>query len=473
MLSEKNLIQKHILPLQGIALSVPLAVYAYMGLFSRYIADDYCHSALVQNNTLSAAIQQHYLAFSNRYMILIVPFITDLFGVRGQSYLPGTMIVLWVLALYWLFSEVSLATKFNWSKIFRFVLAAMLAFFTILQAPNHYQSIYWEASSINRFVPLVLTTFLLTSTFYVIRKYGAQGKNLGWAALYFVLTFLIGGFDEMNDVLIFAIAFLALIGTFIWAPKGQKRTFQFWLFGSIFAASLVSMAVMSQSPGIAWRVGEAPRFMVFLGRIFTYPIDFIVDTFRTMPVPTAVLSAGTFAIFALINEKMAFSKRTLALLIIAAPVLLYGILLVNFAPSAYAQAYPAERALLGAQAVMTLALMAVSAFAAQFVSNTFKNQRAEFLLVSFLIVFSLYPLRAAWQTFNGLDHYRERATAWDERDAYIRAEAARGVQDIIVTEFDSLHGIKELDEKPNHWVNRCAAEYYGVETITAVLPENE
>ena len=153
-----------------------------------------------------------------------------------------------------------------------------------------------------------------------------------------------------------------------------------------------------------------------------------------------------------------------------APFLLYGILLVNFAPSAYAQAYPADRALLGAQALMTLLLIVEGSLLGSFFAERISAIGFQYLLLLFLIFSSLYPLRAAWLTAKRLDFYRERAVAWDVRDAQIRAEVADGVTEIIITEFDSLHGIKEIDENSNYWVNRCAAVYYGVEKITAVLP---
>lgn len=470
---------KYALILNALSLSLALAAYAYFGFFSRYIGDDYCHSGLLKVYGFWNAVIHHFMTFSNRYMILIVPYLTDFFGVRGQSYLPALMVVLWVIALFWVFAEIAKALSYDWSRLLVFLFAGLLAFFTILQAPNRYQSIYWEASSINRFVPLVLSTFLFASVLLVVRKHSDSKHSLMWSILYFILTFLIGGFDEMNDVLIFAIAFLVFPAIFIWHAKDQKRSISLWVVGSILIASLLSVGVMTLSPGIGWRVKQEPAFFVFLQRIFTYPLDFMIDVLRRQPIPSILVLLVSLLIFFLIyiDEQKKLTKETerkLLGIILVAPVILYSLLLVNFAPSAYAQAYPADRALLGAQALMTCLLFLEGALSGFFLSQL--AQRAlpalpvRYLALLLLALASLYPLRAAWQTIHTFEFYRQRAAAWDMRDAQIRADVDAGLTEITVTELDSLHGIKEIDSDPAHWVNRCAARYYGVETISATLP---
>ena len=96
-----------------------------------------------------------------------------------------------------------------------------------------------------------------------------------------------------------------------------------------------------------------------------------------------------------------------------------------------------------------------------------KSTYLKYFLLLTLAIFSLYPLRAAQKTFNTIDFYRQRATAWDLRDDKIRSAVASGEMNIHIQEFDSIHIVKELDSDPNHWINRCAARYYGVDSISA------
>jgi hypothetical protein len=64
----------------------------------------------------------------------------------------------------------------------------------------------------------------------------------------------------------------------------------------------------------------------------------------------------------------------------------------------------------------------------------------------------------------------QRAFLWDGRDAQIRNLQAQGEKEVTVQALDSLAGILELQENPGHWVNRCAAGYYGLESLRAVQP---
>ena len=475
---EKNLFNLT-LQLNTLAASIALAVYAYFGLFSRYLADDYCHSELVKNNAFFDAVQHHYITFSNRYMILAVPYLTDKFGPRGQSFLPAIMILLWVIALFWLLRELRVALKQTWNNLTLFLLASLITFFTILQAPDRYQSIYWEASSINRLVPLVLAIFLFASLLTLLRKGDAEKKTLQWSLFYFVITFLIGGFDEMNDSLIFAISFLSLVGIFLWMKKSQKRTAALWLLGSTFLASLVSMLLMVVAPHNAARITNPPTLLVFIGRILTYPKNFILDSTLTIfPLPTLLSFLVSFLIFSLLYTKTEkVTQKQQWTVFFLAPIILYALLIVNFSPSAYAQAYPANRALLGARFLMTSMFFVEGALLAILLSQIkpvfFQSTFIRFLFIAIFALFSLYPLRAAWQTLNTVDFYRQRAIAWDLRDDKIRTAKDKGEVDIHVQQFDSIHVIKELDSNPNHWVNRCAARYYGVDSISADLNYDE
>ena len=68
--------------------------------------------------------------------------------------------------------------------------------------------------------------------------------------------------------------------------------------------------------------------------------------------------------------------------------------------------------------------------------------------------------------------YAERAEIWDERNAQIILAREQGITEIDVRGIDSLPvgGMKDLKPNPNDWVNVCAARFYSVALIRAVLP---
>jgi hypothetical protein len=59
---------------------------------------------------------------------------------------------------------------------------------------------------------------------------------------------------------------------------------------------------------------------------------------------------------------------------------------------------------------------------------------------------------------------------WDLRDAQIRQMSAAGQRNLTVRALDSWAQITELQENPDHWVNHCASDFYGVDSIIAVEP---
>jgi hypothetical protein len=72
--------------------------------------------------------------------------------------------------------------------------------------------------------------------------------------------------------------------------------------------------------------------------------------------------------------------------------------------------------------------------------------------------------------YSRIPEFSFRAEMWDMRDAQIRELALLGQQEIEVRALDSLDGISELQETPNHWVNNCAELYYGIDALWAVEP---
>lgn len=64
--------------------------------------------------------------------------------------------------------------------------------------------------------------------------------------------------------------------------------------------------------------------------------------------------------------------------------------------------------------------------------------------------------------------YSAREQNWDRRDAHIYKLREYGQVDLTVPQFGGVDGVKELDTYQTHWVNRCAARYYQVNSIRAI-----
>lgn len=57
------------------------------------------------------------------------------------------------------------------------------------------------------------------------------------------------------------------------------------------------------------------------------------------------------------------------------------------------------------------------------------------------------------------------AQAWDARDQELRALRAQDVVRAQAPALTNAYGSVDLTDNPKHWVNRCAAQYYGLESL--------
>jgi len=157
------------------------------------------------------------------------------------------------------------------------------------------------------------------------------------------------------------------------------------------------------------------------------------------------------------------------------PALAYLLVVASFFPSVYGQSYPVERARFAGQLCLVAGLMIEGALLgyllAQLRPGIVDNLPLKLISAVLLGIAALYPLRAAWLTLAEVPEYRARAEAWDTREIQINTLIAQGNTDLLIVQLDGIHGVKELDVNQNHWVNRCAAIYYKVNSIRAVSPK--
>ncbi len=457
MLSEKKFSLAIFAPIAtGI---IGLLTFAWQGTFARLLADDYYHFYLIDSHAnLFSSIVEKYTYANNRYTTLFFFQLAEWIGVQ---WLPALMIALWAFSMYWL-----LRNALNLEAKPALASAVLIAFFSILQAPNRYQSIYWLSSSVTHFFPLPLYTLLLAWIFDVVQNKNLTGLNAsqkrdlsGFAIPVFILGYFIGGLSESSAALNFTV--MVVLAFFIWLRKSEKK--HIYLFLALSAlANLAALLTMALSPANAMRTDGTPLPLTdFMLRLLTYPLEFALNTVKTLPLPTFATFALGFLIFSITLEKRPKPKSLITYLLIT-PFLTYLFIAASFAPNAYVFSFPDERVQFPARFLLTAALFAEGAFA----GILFTSKKLTPLAAVLLIVVALYPLRGAWNTVLTTENFRNHAQAWDTRDAYIRQQAAAGEMDIIVPTVNGVAGIKELDISARHWVNQGAAAYYGVETLS-------
>src|ERR1700690_3649685 len=133
------------LGLGAVSMAIGLGFFAYLGTFTRYLADDYCEAVEARSGLIQSLILR-YETVSDRYSNLLFVGLREFLLPHNVEILPVIMILLWTIALTWLVYEARRMVGLRWFFLIDFFLAASLAFFSILEAPNRFQTIYWRSA---------------------------------------------------------------------------------------------------------------------------------------------------------------------------------------------------------------------------------------------------------------------------------------------------------------------------------------
>lgn len=460
----------------GISITLPLLIYAYLGTFARHLADDYCatRQLLTSDNILQASVAR-YLGWSGGYSNLLFIQVGEWFGKLGMVYMAAAMLIMWLIGLTWMMTEIGEASGLRWKIGLSFVLAALGIFFSLYRTSELYSILFWRSSLVGYLAPLVLLAYLAAFILHQLRLPLSRSRLIWSGLLLFSGVLITGGASETIDALQIGILLLCFLALFLWRRSIRKKQF-LWL-GISLAAAILSMLIMALSPGNLVRMKTSALPMpdwFFLGiETLTYAFQFILETFKVSPLPATLSFLMPFLLFCgLQNPFLRPSSQLLKKLKWLALLLPVGVLIAiafSFAPSAYARSFPSAHVRFPALFLLTFALMAEGGLTGYLLSQikmpvpTFLRR----LVIGFLILTFLYPIRAALKLYGQVPEYRAHAAAWDTRDEYIRQAVAEGATDLVVVQLDTIGGVPEYKEKEHFWVNRCAAEFYGLRSLRA------
>lgn len=466
-----------VLGLSAASMTVAIVFFAYFGIYSRLLADDYCETIQATQQTIFSALIYRYETTSDRYSNFLFDALSSLLGPHNVQFIPAIMIIGWTIALTWLLYLVKQLGGWQWPWLIDFYLAASLVFFSILQAPNRYQTFYWRSAMATHFAPLVYLT-IFSAVLMTQVRHAATRPPASWVGpLFLIAAFLGGGFSEPPDAMLIVASGLAIAAVAIWEKGTRRRTALLLLIWTL-AGGLLALLVMKLSPNVLRLRTPPPDLLTLIYRTSLNTAQFIQDSLLTLPVPTMVSMAISFLVFyTLFSSRPSLlptQRRVLSIVMIAIPLLMYILIAASFAPSIYGQSYPVARARFAGRLTMILALMSEGAFFGLLFANwkhPWQNVATTVSLV-LLAISVIYPLRAIWIIDRTeVPFFKQWSSLWDLRESQILEQKSKGVEDIQLFPLISIAGVKEFDASPDYWVNRCAAAYYGVNSISAPGPE--
>ena len=459
----------------AISLLAGLGVFAWAGSYARLWADDFCYSAAVQEHGIISATRYWYQVGGNRFAALWGVALSDLFGPAVTAWLPGFIILIWLCA--WIFFLRLINRRAGWQLNSTWIITSSLAmvFFNLLMAPHLLQSLYWRMGMLHYTLPLVLFLVLIGLLARVWPGEGSSSRP--WLTLIStgLLAFTAAGLSETYAALQSAVLLGGLVGAFIFTGSGQRAKAAVVLLPAL-AASLAAMLIMAMAPANAWRQSALPppaSMVELVTYTLRYALAFVRDSLATLPLPTLVFMFVFFALgWLALTGGVVLAPRQVLYGIGLVMLVGFGLLMSSIAPSVYAGLqYPAGRALTVARFVLLCSLGLAAWLVGAGTSRLAPKKVVPLLGVLICVILFLaaaYSLRAATYPLQDGSSLRVRAERWDARHVHILAAREAGMRDLVVLETDVVSSLEDIGPHPNHWVNSCAAQYYGLNSLTAL-----
>ncbi|NJD58703.1 MAG: hypothetical protein FIA98_04805 [Anaerolineae bacterium] len=455
------------------------------GMFMRYSGDDYCYGESLtrigfwKTQWVSYFVPQAYNG--NRYSSTFFSDLSGLFGPYMNGILPAVSMLLWFLVVMLALNSIVRFSAISLYSIEVILIAELVIFFTLYQAPSISQSLYWRSGMLPYLAPLITNTLLIAIILNSIRKDKYNPLMLG---IIFLLAFVSGGFSETATAFQIGYLILMLVGVIFLQNRYKSHVKSaLYVIGTALISSILAMLVLAVSPSNVERLSRTSQ--ADLLSLFTISIksaiSFIIESLINLPVSIGILfifSIGiSYIFFTHLSPSIQIKKTAWITVIILVPVVCFVLIVFSAAPSAYAQsAYPEARALIGSRNIMVLSIITLGILFGLIIqqSLTVSQQLSRIVRYSMVLILGImcqYPIYTASKIFSEVPTYQRWASFWDERDQAIRVAKENNVSDVEVIKIDHIiPSVGDLSEDPNYWYNICAAGYYGVHTITADLP---
>ena len=260
---------------------IPLLLFAYLGQFSRMMADDYGYlGKALQSGTWEAMLfwRENWNGDYTNFLLygLLAPM-----GVIVPSIFPTVILFTGLLGFVWLNLKL---LAFLSIRNHRYLIAVALASLVLASAINGFHSgqvYYWFTATLEYTLPALALLLCLAFTEVTARRLRTDLQLKLAAIAVSAIAFLNAGFSEIY--LVFQLTFLALLVAcvYVFVDRPMRRTYVVLACAGLLG-TLASLAVQTTSPGIAVRS--------ILPEIWGYKIE----PMRALPVLFARTSELTF-----------------------------------------------------------------------------------------------------------------------------------------------------------------------------------
>lgn len=452
------------------ALLVPLAVHAYNGSFSRFIADDYCMAGDVRARGVLGAALYWFDAIAGRYSQALVYNSAVALGPTFSSVLPALLLIAWLAALTWAMCQGARLLRLERPLLAAALLAAALVYAALDGSPALIQSLYWTSGAIPYAVPLILLTLLLS----LLLRCARQGCSPLAVIAAGGLAFVAGGFSE--PYLLAQGALLTLLLLFAWLTPRRRALLPPLLAALAGTAAALFIVVVLGAGGNAVRQSSftpttEPGALV--GGTLVYSAAYFAQALAAF-MPLGLLVALAVGALVVTRFRTAATPRLTApqlrLLLALAAGAAAALIAAWALPGIYATSgLPPGRAYV--IPAFALALTAAVWGVAMALGHQPRpaQRRLPWAALALAALVAVGPLAEAVRWLGYSNDFAVYAAAWDSQHASLAAAAAQGethvTADALPVDMGAVSGLENLGPDASASFNVCAARYYGLDAL--------
>src|SRR5215216_1436193 len=268
---------KRIMTFLGLVLFLAgLGLFAYLGFFNRYWADDWCYNADLKQLGFWGTMQGYtYITTyaSNRFSLTLFSSLFYLFGIFGVQIMTLLVIALWSLGLFFILRNSQALTSYSFSHFQLGLITAVIVYYSIYLTPHLYQSMFWRSGLLPYTAMIVLSVW----TFALITSQAARTTlSTGRIVVTALVTFFAGGFSEAGGATLTALL-AAYVGLCLLFRKKEWAKNSLSIAVIALIASILAILVLVAAPTNAYRVGlygKPSDLLEFPGRLLYFAYGF-------------------------------------------------------------------------------------------------------------------------------------------------------------------------------------------------------
>jgi hypothetical protein len=469
--------QKIIYLILLLCLLAPLLAYAYIGSYSRFMADDYGSATIARSKGIIGGMIYWYQNWFGRFSAI---YLDGLFGSIGPGitpYVPPIVIAIWLTVLIIVIYQLTIGMR----KQSRYLAATLISTAILITAfeitPTVAQSVYWGQGMRTVVPPLILGTVYIGVLQYYQNLDPPKKQPYYWFFLCGGITLIAGGFSETYLALqTSALAIVLLLLIFHIMPVSKRELTP--LIASGFIGSIIALVIVALAPGNQIRQAyypPPPGLLQMLGIMGGSTARFYLRLLSTSYLKTIsgiVTLSGVVGYSQYFSDHDNISEKNLKRILVLLPLSTIFLIYSSFAPGAYAMSGgPPFRTWIIPVYVFVCSLSAWGYIVGKLIYKTHQHKENKHrklwvsMVCCFLVLYMGSAISATIRILQLEPEYSTYAAMWDESDELIRTAKNDGFTTVIIPETTNWAGLKDIGSNPDHWVNQFVSNYYGIQVL--------